>query len=246
MQSIRICPSFPRLNILSLPGLVGPRGLSQTMFISPRQSAYKHSGGSCTVKMFPWMQWHTQTGWECGRRNDNRWNVAVSRRQGPLKARWWHHYGPRKAFPRFHCPGEKRGAELKQKLWLVFSVVGSQIVAATAIHTPIWASFILTLFLLLCSFTREIDSLGLWPVFWGVSLNSGALQGVDSGAVDCVCVSCDRHSREVSGVCLHWWQVLGCQMSAKHLNLKGAKEVLTPYRHFNTDLWQLQFEPLTL
>lgn len=26
MQSIRICPSFPRLNILSLPGLVGPEG----------------------------------------------------------------------------------------------------------------------------------------------------------------------------------------------------------------------------
>lgn len=191
MQSIRICPSFPRLNILSLPGPCRPRGLSQTMFISPRQSAHKHSGGSDTVDMFPWMQRHTRASRECRRRNDNRWNVAMSRRQGSLKAGWWHHYRKSKAFPHFHCAGERIKMKSFMCIFLRISV-GCQVRTASETCTAFNASECFSKLMRIAVRLCRHDS---YKAF--------RLTVSDYGKA----VSRDRHSREVSGVsCLHWWQ----------------------------------------
>lgn len=145
MQSIRICPSFPRLNILSLPGLVGPEGSLRPCLLAQDRVHTNTQEVVVQWKCFP----------ECSGTLGQAGSVDVEMTTGKMlpcqDARGLWKQGDdiitaEQSIPTFPLPRFKarRWAETEAfdlfSLWI--SVVGSQIVAATEIHTPIRASVV--------------------------------------------------------------------------------------------------------
>lgn len=172
MQSIRICPSFPRLNILSLPGLVAPEGSLRPCLLA--QDGVHTNTQEVVVqwKCFP----------ECNGTLRQAGSADIEMTTGEMlpcqDARGLWKQGddiitPEQSIPTFPLPWWKarRWAETEALTCFLteFQWFGPRVrllLKFTHLLKPVY----FVLFSLLQSLTR-----GLWPLFWGVSLNSAAL-----------------------------------------------------------------------